>query len=194
MTATVPAETISDRTSSSESEWTTQEAQELDFPNWASTVPEGSHLELPEDSLSYQAGDSIPWLAIYSALSDGLTPSPAWAELFVNVTDRWTGFVTRLFDDHSFQVELQSADQDERDDTTLVEFTIDEVTEEDRALVREGAPVYVTSGRLHTRKRVRTVSSIRFRRLPNIAEEELQSARQRAGDRMEQLGMLVDDG
>jgi len=69
------------------------------------------------------------------------------------------------------------------------ELPIAEVSEADRALVREGAVFYWTIGYLDDRYGQRQrASRIRFRRLPAWTDEEIDSARREADALAQQLG------
>jgi hypothetical protein len=69
------------------------------------------------------------------------------------------------------------------------EIPLEEISEEDQALVQPGAIFYWSIGYLDSRggQRIRA-SVIRFRRLPAWTTEELQAARRKAASMRELLG------
>lgn len=189
MPAKVPADTMG---STGWRAWDTvqqqfQDREYLDRIKTAWAVPEESSLPAPEND-TWDEIDTPSWLEVLARLS--MSTRDGRGRLPVRVTDRWTGFVSEVFEDGFFEVELRTAAAD--GDTILAEFRLDEVDDDDLDLVIQGAPVYVTSGLFRDGRRVRTVASVRFRRLPPWSEEELTIAKERARKRMQRLGLQFE--
>ncbi|HDG98847.1 MAG TPA: hypothetical protein ENG73_11885 [Desulfobacterales bacterium] len=90
---------------------------------------------------------------------------------------KWEGIVFKVLED-SFIARL--TDLTEKGPDEEAEFAIDEVHEEDRSLIKEGAIFYWSIGYLETGGQRRRVSDIRFRRLPRWESKEIESARKEA--------------
>jgi len=99
---------------------------------------------------------------------------------------KWEGFVLQVRKD-AFVARLIDQNHDGPDEEA--EIPLEEISEEDQALVQPGAIFYWSIGYLDSRggQRIRA-SVIRFRRLPAWTTEELQAARSKAASMRELLG------
>lgn len=115
------------------------------------------------------------------------------ADYPVNVRERWDGFVAEIYEDRSFRVEVKRAGGQD-DLAVITEFELDEVSSSERSLVRAGAPLFLIVSRQRLpRGNVRTMSSIRFRRVAAWKEDELALAHERAEKSLQQMGMDTAD-
>jgi hypothetical protein len=124
--------------------------------------------------------DSVVSSAIYHKASVPKVP--------VRVSERWEGVVTELGDGYLVARLVPLG----REEPMLVgDIDIEQVDEDDRALVQEGASFYLNVGfvPLGSGRRSR-VSSIRFRRLPPWREDDVAFLRERA--RKQWLAMGFD--
>lgn len=123
--------------------------------------------------------DSSPTSAVSSRAEPASTNS-------VRVTHRWEGSVLCIYDDF-FEAKLTSL-TDESPEVTA-EFSIEDLSEDDRSLLTPGASFYVTA--IQERQsggRIRHSSDVRFRRLGRWREEEIALIRERAKKRRAALG------
>lgn len=103
------------------------------------------------------------------------------------VTRRWEGSVLRIYSNGVFDAKLCSLTDEDLDVTA--EFSVEDLSDDDRSLLAPGAIFYVTEG--HERKsggRVRRASDIRFRRLGRWSEEEIADLLEMAKQRRAALG------
>lgn len=92
------------------------------------------------------------------------------------VTGRYDGFISAIYDDGAFQVELRRSGEAE-ETKILTEFDNSEVIEPERSLLRVGAPVFVTVGRLRSPSgRVRSTWSLHLRRVAAWSGHEIAHA------------------
>jgi hypothetical protein len=104
----------------------------------------------------------------------------------VRVTDRWEGVVAEI-GDGVFVAQLVPLGRDEP--VLFGDIDLDQVDDDDRPLVAEGASFYLNVGYVPVgRGRRSRVSSIRFRRLPPWRFEETQVLRERARKQWQALG------
>lgn len=135
----------------------------------------------------------------YFAQPSGMSSmSPKWAQSEpvlaspIKVTHRWEGSVLYVHDDF-FEAKLTSL-TDESADVTA-EFIIEDLSNDDRSLLRPGASFYVTAI-LEPRSggRVRHSSDVRFRRLGRWNEDEIALIKDRAKKRRAALGFEDETG
>jgi hypothetical protein len=112
---------------------------------------------------------------------------PAPRERFIAL-EKFEGTVLELGTDF-FRARLTSRSGGGTLDEEEAEIPFEEVSEEDRDLITEGAVFYLTVGYQEESSRRRTRSAvIRFRRLPQWDSQELEAASARAKARKERLG------
>jgi hypothetical protein len=96
----------------------------------------------------------------------------------IAVKHTWEGVVTSIGSD-IFQAKIVPLGEVEP--VLRGEFLIEEVSEDDRELLRVGALFYVVAGRFQvSRHHSQATSTIRFRRMPRIRPEDIEAAMARA--------------
>jgi hypothetical protein len=105
----------------------------------------------------------------------------------ITVTRRWEGSVLHIYNDGFFNAKLKNL-ADQAPEVTA-EFSIEDLSDDDRSLLTPGATFYVTEG--HERRsggRIRRASDIRFRRLGRWSHDEIINLQARADQRRSALG------
>lgn len=128
---------------------------------------------------SYQYNEAIPEVIAI--------PKSLPSVLRVEVLQRWEGVVIWINKD-SFGSRLKDLTDPQREEE-LVEFSIDEISENDDNLLQVGAVFYWSiSYRIEPSGQKRRESTIRFRRLPVWNSSEIEKAKQAASKYDEILG------
>ena len=112
------------------------------------------------------------------------------AERSEEVLKRWEGVVETVDeDDGVFTARLYNPETDESYPSDMAELLIDDISDDDRSLLQEGAVFYLTVGyseRASGRKD--RFVRLEFRRLPNWTESDLR----RAGERAQRITRFLD--
>jgi hypothetical protein len=133
--------------------------------------------EPPRETESFQEPGILPIVR--------LPVLPSIKEKF-NSLQTWEGVVMEVLEDSFFArlVDLTESNPDEE-----AEFPLEEVSEEDRKLVKPSAVFYWNIGYHDSRSGQRTRASvIRFRRLPAWTSKEIETAKREARDLREIIG------
>lgn len=94
------------------------------------------------------------------------------------VRQQWEGVITRLTAD-GFEAELRDLTAPSNS-TEFAEFPLDEVTEADRPLIAIGSVFYWVIGYETIRRgQISNVSELRFRRLPQWTQREIEAVREK---------------
>lgn len=105
----------------------------------------------------------------------------------VRVLQQWEGVVTDVTDD-SFFADLQDL-SDSSQPLEVVEIPIEEVSEDDRPLLAEGAVFYWSIGHeTSAGGTLRRMSEIRMRRMPRWTKRDIQNVAKRAEELFELYG------
>ncbi|MFA6055608.1 MAG: hypothetical protein WC769_09555 [Thermodesulfovibrionales bacterium] len=104
---------------------------------------------------------------------------------------KWEGIVTEVGKDifHARLLDLTEKNPEEETD-----FSIDEVSEDDRSLIKPGGVFYWSLGYLTTRTgQVIRSSIVKFRRLPAWTEKEMRMAQEQAKEIRQTIGWGSDE-
>lgn len=106
----------------------------------------------------------------------------------VQIKNRWEGTVLRVYDDF-FEAKITSLTDESPDSDVTAEFSIEDLSDDDRSLLSPGASFYVTAT-LERRSggRIRHSSDVRFRRLGRWQSDEIALMKERAKKRRSALG------
>jgi len=110
----------------------------------------------------------------------------------ISVSNRWEGSVLSISDGF-FEAKLTP--MAEHGPAVFAELSIEDVSEDDRALLIPGAIFYIAAGHLQQPGgRIMRTSVLRFRRLGRWREDEIALLRERARKRRAALGFEDDPG
>ena len=107
-------------------------------------------------------------------------PKPRNSEYQTEVLQQWEGIVEEVGDEN-FTARLRDLTNKEHYPGEMAELPRDDISDDDRELLREGAVFYLTVGRLiHFSGRQKRFGDIVFRRLPGWTSSTLDRAEKRA--------------
>jgi hypothetical protein len=156
-------------------------AHEIGLPK-----PTGSESSSSIDSPRYDGGKSptsLTW-----RVGEPQPTSP------IRVTHRWEGTVLCVYDDF-FEAKITSLTDESSDVDVTAEFSIQDLSDDDRSLLNPGASFYVTATReRRSGGRIKHSSDVRFRRLGRWNADEIALLKERAKKRRISLGFEDDAG
>ena len=115
-----------------------------------------------------------------AVMSPTPVPAPARQRYSLQPIQEWEGVVTSITDS-SFSAALVDVTAGSKESSEIAEFPIEEVSEEDQKLLRDGAIFrWVIGYQRSSTGTKRRVSELVFRRLPAWREVELRKSRERA--------------
>ena len=152
----------------------------------ALSVPISSDYDSSSDFAHRDSGKSPTSLT--QRVREPLSTSP------VKVTSRWEGTVLYVHDDF-FEAKITSLTDESPDVDVTAEFSIGDLSDDDRSLLSPGASFYVTAT-LERRSggRIRHSSDVRFRRLGRWQSDEIALMKERAKKRRSALGFKDEAG